>query len=315
MSKRLRVALTALVIMSVPAVAHAGVTSCPEHFLGGSAPDVVNPSMARGAVSLCNAGYSLIYSPISMGPLASAEHLTPARIASARGVKRENRFHPESRLPPEMQMQLSDWKTPGYCSDRGHMANNGDMPDANSAYESFSLANMIPQDTDNNERLWEGIESAVRDLTVRTGDVYVVTGPIFDKGATLKRLNGKILVPSRIYKAYYVQATGETGVYMTLNAAGEQMWSISVNQLKDLTGIDVFPALPKAAKDHVAQLAAPQSHFHSNREMKGSCTPLEAAAQAPAGAFSGGPQAQQVSAYHPSDAERAAMAFARKLFQ
>ena len=43
------------------------------------------------------------------------------------------------------------------------MSPSGDMATPQARYQSFSLANMIPQQPCNNEVVWEGIESAVRD--------------------------------------------------------------------------------------------------------------------------------------------------------
>ena len=82
------------------------------------------------------------------------------------------------------------------------MALSGDMPTETSQHESFSLANMIPQDPKNNQILWQGIEEATRTLASRDGEVYVVTGPIFE-GSSLERLNGRVLVPAFVFKAIY----------------------------------------------------------------------------------------------------------------
>ena len=56
---------------------------------------------------------------------------------------------------------------------------SGDMPDEDSQQESFSLANMVPQAPKLNRGVWEGIERAVRRMAGRQGELYVVTGPIF----------------------------------------------------------------------------------------------------------------------------------------
>ena len=95
---------------------------------------------------------------------------------------------------------LADYARSGY--DRGHMSPSGDMATPNAQHQSFSLANMIPQHPCNNEVLWEGIESAVRDLASAEGEIYVVTGPIYE-GTDIPFLNGRVGVPSRIYKAVY----------------------------------------------------------------------------------------------------------------
>ena len=59
------------------------------------------------------------------------------------------------------------------------MAPNGDMPDRRTQHESFTLANMVPQDADNNRHVWAGIENAVRSMVKKEGDLYVITGPAF----------------------------------------------------------------------------------------------------------------------------------------
>ena len=83
-----------------------------------------------------------------------------------------------------------------------HLAPAADMPDERAQHESFSLANMIPQDPQSNRGLWSGIESAVRGLARNSGELYVVSGPVF-QGATLQRLRGRVLVPTHIFKAVY----------------------------------------------------------------------------------------------------------------
>ena len=247
---------------------------CAAQYLEGRAPKIDRPAVAQGAIELCNRGYAVIYSPLTNGPLASSEHLTRDQILAAASRRRDDAFHADPRLPPSTQMQLSDFSARGSCLDRGHMANDKDQASPDDAFETYALSNMVPQDTDNNERLWEGIESAVRDLTRRYGEVYVVTGPIFE-GSSIQRLNGKVAMPTKLYKAFWSPSQNAVGVYVSYNGAGDAYWSLSVDQLRSITGIDVFPGLPQAFRSQaMAELPRPESHFHTNRESEGRCTPV-----------------------------------------
>src|SRR3954470_3927662 len=162
------------------------------------------------------------------------------------------------RLRPKDRAELADYVRSGY--DRGHMSPSGDMATPEARHQSFSLANMVPQNPCNNEVLWEGIESAVRDLASAEGEIYVVTGPIYE-GTNIPFLNGRVGVPSRIYKAVYDPARHAAAAYLTPNADTMGWQGISINELAQITGIDPFPAIPAEIKTVAMPLPAPQSHF------------------------------------------------------
>ena len=183
------------------------------------------------------------------------------RIDAAKGMKRQNAFHAEDRLPMVNRSELMDYAHSGY--DRGHMSPSGDMPTPNAQFESFSLANMIPQNSNNNQILWEGIEEATRKLAEQDNDIYVVTGPIFE-GASLKRINGRVFVPTSVFKAIYDPAKHAAAAYVTLNEEGMQYRTISVDELEKLTHIDVFPSLAKSIKASKLQLPVPTPHGFKN---------------------------------------------------
>jgi endonuclease G len=167
-------------------------------------------------------------------------------------------FHAEWSLPEGQGARLSDYAQSGY--DRGHMSPNGDMPTPMAQVESFSLANMIPQAPHLNRVLWEGIESSVRDWAVRGGELYVVTGPIFP-GERLQALQGRVLVPTLVFKAVYNPVQRRAGAYLTHNTDDSGYEEISVAQLTQMTGIDVFPSLPNWVKLRVADMPIPISHY------------------------------------------------------
>ena len=248
---------------ALPGGATAAPSACPEHYPGGLAPDILRPALAERARELCFRGYAVLHSGVSRTALAAAEHLTRERVQAARGLERENAFHEEERLPPEERAHLADYARSGL--DRGHMAPSGDMPTPEAQGESFSLANMVPQDPGSNRCLWEGIESAVRDLAMREGEVFVLTGPIF-QGQALRQLNGRVLVPTDLFKAVYVPSRGEAAAYVAPNAAGNEWRQVSISELQQLTGIDVFPGLPQSAKESAMALPKPGERGRRRRE-------------------------------------------------
>jgi endonuclease G len=275
--RRLTALIAALVL--APSLAAAGPTACPERFASGQAPALTKESLAQKSRELCYGAFAVLHSGLTRTPLWSAERLTRASVSGARAMERTNNFHVEERLPASERADLSDYVRSGY--DRGHMAPSGDMPDAATQEESFTLANMIPQDPDNNRKLWAGIESAVRDLAQREGEAYVVTGPAF-AGTSLLSLKGRVIVPTSVYKAVYVPSRGIAGAYVAPNDATGQWKVVSVDALRDLVGIDVFPSLPAALRATAGPLPEP-----GQRRGGGEATARTAPAGEPRGAGPG----------------------------
>lgn len=256
--------LVVLMLLASPAVAApalAAATACPEHFADGQAPDLLNPRLAQGARPLCYRAFALLHSAATRTALYSAEHLTAARIGAARGLPRDSEFHPDPGLPPEERAELQDYARSGY--DRGHLAPSGDMPDAEAQQDSFSLANMVPQAPKLNRGVWEGIESAVRRLAESRGDLYVVTGPVF-QGAALARI-GNVIVPTHVFKAVLDPGRGQAAAYVARNVDAAPWAIITVAQLSDLTGFDVFPSLPARARTVSMRLPKPILRNRSRR--------------------------------------------------
>ncbi|GJD87754.1 hypothetical protein BHAOGJBA_1259 [Methylobacterium hispanicum] len=256
----IRLALSALSLALAAAAvppASAAPTDCPDKFVGGAAPDVVNPKLLPRTQPLCFSAFAILHSGAVRTSLWSAEHLTREGVRRARETSRVNTFHADPRLPAADRSELADYARSGY--DRGHLAPSGDMPDPAAQEESFSLANMIPQDPSLNRGLWEGIESAVRNMASRNGELYVVTGPIY-RGSEVKALRGRVLVPTHVFKAVYDPRTGRSGAYLVANAAGTDWKGVAITELAALSGIDVFPALPASAKNAAMKLPDPTSH-------------------------------------------------------
>ncbi len=226
--------------------AHADdLSQCSQSFYGGVYPEFTNPKLSNNTQALCMDGFAVMYSGVSRTPLWSAEYLDRKRLQQAKEIDREDSFHEESRLPKSMRAKLSDYSGSGY--DRGHLAPNGNMANRSQQYDSFSLANIAPQSPRNNRYIWRNIESATRYLTQQYGEVYTITGVSFTSKKT-KQLADRVLVPSHFFKAVYIPASNQAGVYYAPNDESERIEVISLDELTAKIGIDVLPVLDAQTK-------------------------------------------------------------------
>ncbi|MCE1226255.1 MAG: DNA/RNA non-specific endonuclease [Geobacteraceae bacterium] len=242
------ITLLCLLALALPAYAQ---TSCQEPFADGKVPVITNPKMSSKYRELCNQAYAVGHSGITRTPLWSAEHLTRERLFEGKGLKRSNNFRSDTRLPSSERAELSDYARSGY--DRGHMAPSADFGDPESQDESFLLSNMIPQEPENNRGIHEGIESAVRKEVKKRGELYVITGPLF-QGGQLQALKNRVIIPSGVYKCLYDPTRKEAGCYLEQNAPGADYSTVSVAEIEKLAGINLFPALTQDVKNRVIRL-------------------------------------------------------------
>ncbi|WP_433705452.1 DNA/RNA non-specific endonuclease [Paraburkholderia sacchari] len=229
-------------VFAAPAAPAAPATSaCAQFVPGGQFPTLSNPRMAPKTRMLCYSDYVVLHSGVTHGPLWSAEHLTRDHLEAAKDMTRTNRFFEDERLPAGEGATLADYKRSGF--DRGHMSPAGNRWNPQAMAESFSLANIVPQNRENNQRLWSHIETAVRKLATKYGDAYVVTGPLF-AGAQLQTIGAsRVLVPTQIYKVVYVPSQQLAFAIVANNTSDDRYDVRSVRDLEAQSGI-AFPGIP-----------------------------------------------------------------------
>jgi endonuclease G len=224
--------------------------SCADHYLDGRAPRILNPKLEPATKELCFNVFSVMHSGLTRTPLWSAEHLEAHEVDASQELGRKNSFHAERRLEPAQRAELSDYTRSGY--DRGHMAPSDDMPDPESQRDSFSLANIVPQNHENNTRMWGQIERAVRKMAQKEGDLYVVTGPAF-LGSDLGKV-GNVLVPSHLYKLVYSPRQKAGAAWFVENTADAGPTVVSIPELEQKIGINLLPALSEDEKARMLHL-------------------------------------------------------------
>lgn len=212
---------------------------CPEHFPGGIAPAIAKAPQLR---ELCYDAFAVLHYGQTRTPLFVAERLNHQSIAAAKGEQRTNQFFADARLPRSERAELSDYKGSGYA--RGHMAPAGNMPNATAMAQSFSLANMVPQDQRQNSGPWSKIEQDTRRYASRAqGDVFVITGPVFDANSPTVGPN-QVRVPSYLFKLVYDATTTKAWAHWQPNAPEARVSPpISYRELERRIGMSLLPGV------------------------------------------------------------------------
>lgn len=241
--------------------ASAQTTGCDKHFFRKATPEFTRQALQTQAVGLCFEAFAVMHSGVSKTPLWVAQYLTRASLQAARAVPRADSFHAEPALPPRHGAELADYVRSGF--DRGHMAPAADMPSQQAQHESFSLANVVPQNRRNNQQLWAAIEGATRHLANQRGELFVLTGPIFE-GDRIERINGRVFVPTHVFKAVLDPASGEAAAWLAPNDDSGDYQVVSVAELETKVGINLLPKLSDASKQKAMTL--PQPRLRARRQ-------------------------------------------------
>ena len=199
---------------------------------------------------LCRAGYAAGYSYKYKNPIWVAYHLTAESVAVK--LERKDSFKPDSEIPYEFQAKLSDFEKSGY--DRGHMAPCAAIDfSQESMEESFLLSNMSPQAPGLNRAGWKVLENYVRHWAEKRGEVYVITGPIFDAKMD-QTIGDGVYIPSYFYKVVYdTEMPGDAIAFIVPNtdisSRDLPYYITSVDKVESITGFDFMPLIPDQIED------------------------------------------------------------------
>jgi endonuclease G len=217
-------------------------SACPQFFANGKSPVVAPRPKSR---ALCYDAFAILHSAESKTAVFVAEKLNRESIAEA-NEKRTNKFFPDARLRSAERATLEDYKGSGF--DRGHMAPAGDMPTENAMAQSFSLANMVPQAPEHNRGVWaKSVEAGTRKYAARaSGDVFVITGPVFAPSIAQSPSigPGQVHIPKYLFKLVYDQDKNRAWAHWHLNDDATQgSRPISYADLVKRTGITFLPGI------------------------------------------------------------------------
>jgi len=166
------------------------------------------------------------------------------------------------------QVQSNTYVDSGF--DRGHNIPSADRTSsANANSSTFLMSNMIPQAPQNNQKTWANMENYLRTLASQGNEVYIImgsygSGGVGSKGAASTIANGKVTVPSNVWKIAVIipngnsdldRVTATTRVIAVntpnINDINEDWkgYRVSVRDIEKATGYDLLSSLPKNIQD------------------------------------------------------------------
>ena len=221
--------------------------------------------------SLCRIDYHNMYNGITKTPLWVAEDLIPENVAGSKepGItgsdnKRVNPFKEDEELPENVRSTLDDYenndasrkpfRNDGIKLDRGHMSAAENHHKLAAYIQSFLLSQMVPQYHGNNAGIWSVLERMTREWTVHYGEIYVVSGPIYDEGYGDNIGNG-VMVPSHIFKVVFNPTLNISVGFITENSNAKKIKPKDVvtsqANIEQLTGLQFFPKMSGYDKNNV----------------------------------------------------------------
>lgn len=240
-------------------------SDCPNFYIDATAPVVQSDHDFGEAVEFCYTHFSVLHSPQTRGALWSATYLTP--YISQRGdcfPRGRFSFRVEQGVASEYRASLRDYSGFGHLWEIGHMTPANDMPSPETQRETFVFSNAIPQAAGFNGDEWAELENRVHNLAQDLPEgLYVVTGPIF-AADVIQRLNGRVGIPTHVFKAVYDPANERAIVFVAENIDDPQIEQVSLTRLEDY-GITAFPTLANEVRSGDEQWELPA---RENRECR-----------------------------------------------
>ena len=127
--------------------------------------------------------------------------------------------------------------------------------------DCFVMTNMTPQLHALNGGAWSTLESKERLWAKRDSALVIVAGPIYTESDTKRIGKTGVRVPSAFFKvllAPYVDEPRAIGfVYPNMSSPGNmQQYSMSVDEVEALTGLDFFANLPDELENRIERSAS-----------------------------------------------------------
>jgi len=208
--------------------------------------------------TLCRTSYLQLHNNDAKTGGISFQYLTPSTVGTG-NEPRTNNFRADVEVPRESRATPKEYEGTGY--DRGHIAPAGDMQeDGKSMSQSFFMSNMAPQHPNLNRGIWRGLETLVRNWTVKQNrNLFVITGTAYLERPTCLPVSkpcsagdGLVWIPDAFYKVIIDKDNQDAVAFIIPHEQGNFKklvdYRITIADLQKIIGVDLIPSANPAIK-------------------------------------------------------------------
>ncbi|MBL4604240.1 MAG: DNA/RNA non-specific endonuclease [Flavobacteriaceae bacterium] len=144
-----------------------------------------------------------------------AYKLTTKEVVGGTSISRRWKKDPWLDKNETLEPRPDDYKDANKVlkTDRGHQAPLASFKNSADAFETNYLSNITPQKADLNQGAWVRLETSVRNLVKKGNEVYVMTGPLYEREMPpLPKANKAHKVPSGYWKIVCTESDGVINV-------------------------------------------------------------------------------------------------------
>lgn len=170
------------------------------------------------------------------------------------GKKTEREWNADPELSDAETLEPDDYKDANkkIKTDRGHQAPIGSFQGTAFAHTTNYLSNITPQKSDLNQGPWNDLEELERELTSKYEQVFIVTGPLYEREMpSLPNADEEHVIPSAYWKVVIVRDTREAiksaAFVMDQEKSKNSTFctdQMSIDAVEARAKLDLFPNLP-----------------------------------------------------------------------
>jgi len=145
--------------------------------------------------------YNICYSYKHKGALSGWVTLHGDKV-NVENIKKRPRFYSESNLKSEYRSKNKDYTGTGHDWNRGHfVVADADLDYSKKALsKAYTMANIVPQSAQMNQRTWTKVERYGRSLAVKLGSINSISIATYEDNKTIKN---NVAIPTALYRIYY----------------------------------------------------------------------------------------------------------------